>query len=356
MRVERRVVTVLFADLVGFTSLSERLDPEDVAAIQDRYFALAHDALSDHHGRVEKYIGDAVFGAFGVPNASGQDAADAVAAGLAVVDAVAGLGTELGLAPGVLQVRVGLTTGAVVVTYGPGADWRLTGDPVNTAARLQSAAEPGSVLVDAPTALAVESAFDIAPAGALELKGKSEPVPAWFVRPRADGDARPAGPGQRVPLVGRHRELALLGTALDETGPRRRLVVAPPGVGKTRLVQEFAERATAAGRPVPLHPRAGHAGQRLRADRRADARGRDRRRPGDGAAPRPRRRAGAARGAGGRVPARTARRQAAGRDAGGPVRVVDDRAGDERRARRTRSGSSTTPTWSDRTWSGSSRT
>ncbi|TCK21603.1 ATP-binding protein [Pseudonocardia endophytica] len=249
VRVERRVVTLLFADLVGFTSLSERLDPEDVASIQDRYFALAHDALTDRHGRVEKYIGDAVFGAFGVPQAGGQDAADAVAAGLAVVDAVAALGTELGLATGVLQVRVGLTTGAVVVTHGPGADWRLTGDPVNTAARLQSAADPGSVLVDAPTALAVEGAFDIAPAGALELKGKADPVPAWFVRPRT-GDDRPAGPGRRVALVGRTRELALLGTALDEPGPRRRLVVAPPGVGKTRLVQEFAERAGAAGRPV----------------------------------------------------------------------------------------------------------
>ncbi len=250
MRVERRVVTVLFADLVGFTSLSERLDPEDVAAIQDRYFALAHATLTAHHGRVEKYIGDAVFGAFGVPNASGQDAADAVAAGLAVVDAVRGLGTELGLAPDVLQVRVGLTTGAVVVTHGPGADWRLTGDPVNTAARLQSAADPGTVLVDAPTALAVERSFDIAPAGALDLKGKSEPVPAWWVRGRPDGPDRPAGPGSRAPLVGRHRELALLGTALDDPGPRRRLVVAPPGVGKTRLVQAFAEQVSGAGRPV----------------------------------------------------------------------------------------------------------
>lgn len=250
VRVERRVVTVLFADLVGFTSLSERLDPEDVASIQDRYFALANDALTAHGGRVEKYIGDAVFGAFGVPQASGQDAADAVGAGLAVVDAVTGLGAELGLDPGVLQVRVGLTTGAVVVTHGPGADWRLTGDAVNTAARLQSAAEPGTVLVDAPTALAVERSFDITAAGALDLKGKAAPVPAWWVRRRADGDDGPAGPGRRAPLVGRARELALLGTALDGPVPRRRVVVAPPGVGKTRLVQEFAERAAGAGRPV----------------------------------------------------------------------------------------------------------
>jgi class 3 adenylate cyclase len=155
----RRVLSILFADLVGFTELSERLDPEDVAAIQQEYFTQAHDAIVRHGGNVEKYIGDAVVGSFGVPQAADDDAEQAVRAGLAIVGAVEHVSRSLGLREGALQVRVGVNTGEVVATPLPGdaaVGYRLTGDAVNVAARLQGQARPGAVLVGPETALAVE--------------------------------------------------------------------------------------------------------------------------------------------------------------------------------------------------------
>ena len=252
---ERRVVTVLFADLVGFTSLSERLDAEDVAVVQAEYFRAARDAIESRSGQVEKFIGDAVVGAFGVHHARDDDAVQAVGAALAIVDAVIGIGGRLGLAPDALRVRVGVNTGEVVVVRPlaePGT-WRLAGDAVNVAARLQAAAEPGRVFLGSDTALAVGHAFTTESRGSLALKGKAGPVAAWaVVGARAVQARESALQGLVTATVGRDRELGLLEQVRLESAERAQglLLVAPPGVGKTRLVGEFRDRVVAAGGTV----------------------------------------------------------------------------------------------------------
>ncbi len=254
VRASRRVLTVVFADLVGFTPLSERLDPEDVAAIQSAYFARAREAIIRHGGTVEKYIGDAVVGSFGVPRAHDDDAEQAVRAALAIVDGVARAGAALHLESGALQVRVGVNTGEVVITEGAGGEgWRLTGDVVNVAARLQSAASPGIVLVGADTALAVESTMLLEPLGALSLKGKSSPVTGWQVlHPRTESLRTAVLLGGETPTSGRDQEITALLRAWERAGsrPAAWLVTAPPGVGKSRLVSDLAARVSAAGGTV----------------------------------------------------------------------------------------------------------
>jgi class 3 adenylate cyclase len=252
---ERRVVTVLFADLVGFTSLSERLDAEDVAIVQAEYFRAARTAIESRPGHVEKFIGDAVVGAFGVQHARDDDAEQAVAAALAIIDALVAIGGQLGLAPDALRVRVGVNTGEVVVVRPlaePGT-WRLAGDAVNVAARLQAAAEPGGVLLGSDTALAIGHAFATASRGSLALKGKAEPVAAWaVVGARAVPARESALQGLVAATVGRDQELHLLEQMRLESTERAQglLLVAPPGVGKTRLVGEFRDRVAAAGGTV----------------------------------------------------------------------------------------------------------
>jgi class 3 adenylate cyclase/tetratricopeptide (TPR) repeat protein len=245
---ERRIVTVLFADLVGFTALSERLDPEDVAAIQDGYFAAIREAVDRYRGVLEKFIGDAAMAAFGAPTARDDDAERAARCGLAIVGAVERLDAEIGLEPGAVAVRVGVATGEVVhAATGPDTG-RLTGDTVNIAARLQAAAAPGVVLLSEATALAVAHAIMLGPSVTLELKGKSRPVRA---RPALGSLAvrsrEAAMGGLRAPTLGRDAELGSLVRALERTRDRRSterwLVVAPPGTGKTRLLDELAQRA-----------------------------------------------------------------------------------------------------------------
>ena len=175
---ERRIVSVLFADLVGFTPLSEGLDAEDVATIQDAYFAAVRDVMQRHGGQLEKFIGDAAMAVFGMPRGHDDDAERAIAAGLALIGAVEALNAQVGLEPGRLQVRVGVNTGEVVsAESGPDAG-RVTGDVVNVAARLQAAAQPSQVLVGELTAFSVAASVELAPAEALMLKGKSGPVRA----------------------------------------------------------------------------------------------------------------------------------------------------------------------------------
>ena len=252
--VERRIVSVLFADLVSFTTLSERLDAEDVATIQDAYFTVVRETIGRYGGEVEKFIGDAVMAVFGVPRAREDDAERAVRTGLALVAAVDQLGARLALDDGGLRLRVGVNTGEVVhATGGPDAG-RVTGDTVNTAARLQTAAAPGAVLVGEETALAVADAVVLEAITPLELKGKTRPVAAWRatgIRPQRSREL--AMGSLRAPTIGRDRELALLTARLDavreQGGTERRLVVAPPGVGKTRLVDELARRVEADPRP-----------------------------------------------------------------------------------------------------------
>ena len=142
---ERRIVTVLFADLVGFTSLAERLDPDDLAIVQDAYFAAVRDVVGRYRGRLEKFIGDAAMAAFGVPRTEDDDAVRAVSAGLALLNAIGDLGARLGLDAAELRLRVGVNTGEVVVASAGPDEGRLSGDAVNVAARLQAAAEPGSL-------------------------------------------------------------------------------------------------------------------------------------------------------------------------------------------------------------------
>ncbi len=251
---QRRVVSVLFADLVGFTTLSEQLDPEEVAAVQDGYFAGVRDAVEALGGRVEKYIGDAVVAAFGVVRARDDDARRAVEAGWEVVDVVRGLTTRLGLAPDTLRVRVGVNTGEVLVTRDGGDEWRLTGDAVNVAARLQSAATPGEVVVGPVTAFAVEDAVVLRPLGALALKGKTAGVEAWAAvgRRAASAPSAPAPFGRQATVVGRDEELHRLERAVGEARDRRLtvLVAGAPGAGKTRLVTTFAQRLEGTGVPV----------------------------------------------------------------------------------------------------------
>src|SRR6187200_2712134 len=169
--VERRIVTVLFADLVGFTTLSERLDPEDIAGIQDAYFNAVRETIERHGGTLEKFIGDAAMAVFGAPRAHDDDAGRAVRAGLAMIGSIEQLNARLGLEPGALRLRVGVNTGEVVhATAGPDAG-RVTGDTVNTAARLQTAARPGTVLIGELTALTVAETIETKPIGSVELKG-----------------------------------------------------------------------------------------------------------------------------------------------------------------------------------------
>ncbi len=161
---ERRIVTVLFCDLAGFTSLSERLDPEDVAIVQNAYFSAVRAAVTRHGGTLEKFIGDAAVGVFGVPLAGEEDAVRAVRTALAIVGALEQLAAHLGLDDESLHVRVGVNTGEVVVHPSPApGEAMVTGDVVNTAARLQAAAPLNGVLVGPETALAVATSSSSSP-------------------------------------------------------------------------------------------------------------------------------------------------------------------------------------------------
>lgn len=256
---ERRVVTVLFADLVGFTTLSERTDPERVKALVDGCFQGLALEIEAFGGRVDKFVGDGVLALFGAPIAHEDDAERAVRAGLRMVDTVLERGIALG-AP--LQLRIGVNTGEVLVgALRAGGDYTAMGDVVNTAQRLQTAAQPGAVVVGPATYQSTSSVIEYESLGILQAKGREEPVPAWMAL-----EAR-VPPGRRrssarVRLIGREAELELLEKAVDAASATRRmhmlLVVGEAGVGKSRLATEVANRVgtrpTAAileGRCVP---------------------------------------------------------------------------------------------------------
>jgi class 3 adenylate cyclase len=253
--VERRIVTVLFADLVGFTSLSEQLDAEDVATIQDAYFDAVRETIGRWGGRLEKFIGDAAMAVFGAERVHEDDARRAVHAGLALTHAIEQIGARLGLDEDVLRLRVGVNTGEAVIATGGTDEGRVTGDTVNTAARLQTAAPPGRVLVGADTSLAVADSTELERVEPLSLKGKAEPVPAWLVSTMHPEPSREQAMGSlRAPTLGRESELGELAAAYRRVaggGVERWLVVAPPGVGKSRLLRELTDRLAGA-RPAPL--------------------------------------------------------------------------------------------------------
>src|SRR3954452_13501050 len=170
---ERRLVSVLFADLVGFTTLSEHKDAEQVRELLSRYFDTSRRIISLYGGTVEKFIGDAAMAVWGTPTTQEDDAERAVRAALDLVAMVAALGQELG-APE-LAARAGVLTGEAAVTLGAEGEGMVAGDLVTSASRIQSAAEPGYVLVGARTRRASEAAIAYEPAGIHELKGKAEP-------------------------------------------------------------------------------------------------------------------------------------------------------------------------------------
>jgi class 3 adenylate cyclase/tetratricopeptide (TPR) repeat protein len=237
-------VTVLFADLVGFTALSEHRDPEQVKRLVDRCFERLVADIEAFGGRVDKILGDAILALFGAPTAHEDDAERAVRAALQLHRTVAGGRTELGFD---VRLRVGVNSGEVLVgALRAGGDYTAMGDVVNTAQRLQSAAEPGQVLVGQATYRATRRSVTYRSVGTIAAKGKDAPVHAWV----AEGAALPPGyrpDRHRAPLVGRDDEVALLTHTLNVAITRRRaallLILGEAGMGKSRLAEEAAEQA-----------------------------------------------------------------------------------------------------------------
>jgi class 3 adenylate cyclase len=246
---ERRLVSVIFIDLVGFTSRAERLDPEDVHALLRPYHQAVRKEIESFGGIVEKFIGDAVVGVFGAPTAFGDDAERAVRAALACKRTAAAMDAA---DPRIdLKVRIAVNTGEALVTLNARpalGEAMIAGDVVNTASRLQSAAPVGSVLVGEETQRATRDAILYAPAPPVVAKGKELPVAAWVAlcEARVPGERSLAGP-----LVGRGNELEVLrGTwerVAAERTPHLVTVIGPAGVGKTRLAVEFVALVTDRG-------------------------------------------------------------------------------------------------------------
>ena len=258
-REERRLVSVIFVDLVGFTSRAERLDPEDVQALLRPYHDAVRNEIESFGGIVEKFIGDAVVGMFGAPIAHGDDAERAVRSALAVRDTLARMDEEDPRLD--LKVRIAVNTGEalVVVNARPAlGEHMVSGDVVNTAARLQTAAPVGGVLAGESTYRATRDAIVYAPFEPVRAKGKEHPVPAWVAvhAQRLPGARTIAGP-----LVGRAHELEILRGIWErvaaERAPQLVTVVGPAGVGKTRLGVEFSAKVrerggrTVRGRVLP---------------------------------------------------------------------------------------------------------
>jgi class 3 adenylate cyclase len=247
---ERRVVTVLFVDLEGFTSRAETLDPEDVRAILDRYHARVRDEIERFGGLVEKFVGDAVMAVFGAPVAYGDDPERGVRAALAVREALADLNAS---DPDLdLRARIAVNTGEALVALGARpahGEAMVAGDVVNTAARLQTSAPVNGIVVGEEAYLSTRGAIDYEPGEPVTARGKERPIPIWFARgAKTSAGERTLSP---VPMVGRGRELDFLrGTWERVVGERRAHLVTvfgPPGIGKSRLAWEFGELVTGLG-------------------------------------------------------------------------------------------------------------
>jgi class 3 adenylate cyclase/tetratricopeptide (TPR) repeat protein len=248
----RKTITVVFCDLAGSTALGERLDPESLQRVMSQYFQRTREVLERHQGTVEKFIGDAVVGVFGVPLLHEDDALRAVRAAVELQAALAELNKELERDWGVtLQLRTGVNTGEVVSGTAAAGSALVLGDAVNVAARLEQAAAPGEVLIGQTTWQLVRDAVTAEPVAPLALKGKADQVAAWRllgVTPDVPGHAR----RRDAPMVGREPQRRLLLDAFDrvvaERACRLVTVLGAAGVGKSRLVDEalasIGERAT----------------------------------------------------------------------------------------------------------------
>lgn len=234
---ERRLVTVLFADVVGSTALGESLDPEDLRHLLSRFYEIAQQVVEGHAGTLEKFIGDAAMAIFGLPQAHDDDARRALDAALELRDRVRDdqrLGEQL-------PIRIGVNTGEVVASRDRReGDFLVTGDAVNVAARLQQGAEPWQILASARTASAASGAYEYGPPLDMELRGKARAISARTVVGRS------LAPRPRAPLVGRDADLAQLELvarrAFTERRPYLVTLIAPAGTGKSRLVEEFLTR------------------------------------------------------------------------------------------------------------------
>jgi class 3 adenylate cyclase len=249
-REERKLVSVLFVDLVGFTARSDQADPEDVRDTLQGFHARTKLEIERFGGAVEKFIGDAVMAVFGAPVAHGDDAERAVRAGLRVVQAVAELSREHPDRP--LDVRAAVNTGEAVVAIGstPGSGEALAiGDVVNTASRLQTSAPTNGLVVGEETYRATRTVIRYEPLEAVQAKGKRDPVAAWLaIAPIGAPAERPA---TTAPLVGRLREVELVtsiwGRAVEERRPHLVTVVGATGIGKSRIASEIVARVQAGG-------------------------------------------------------------------------------------------------------------
>jgi len=256
---ERKLVTVLFADVTGSTTLGEHLDPERLRDILRTYFDAMREEIQAEGGTVEKFIGDAVMAAFGVPAAHEDDPARALRAAGRMLRRLDGVNERLASEHGVtLEIRIGVNTGEVLATTDPQpGEPMVTGDAVNSAARLQAAAAPGEVVASERTVRAVRGwrAEDIGP---LQLKGRVEPVRAFRILGEPEVPPERGVPGLSAPMVGREPELDLLASLFErvrrEGRPNLVTVYGDAGVGKSRLTREFLDRIGLDG-PVVLRGR-----------------------------------------------------------------------------------------------------
>lgn len=241
---ERRIVTVLFADLVGFTTLAEHLDPEELRTLMTETLSDLTEEVERRDGWVEKFIGDAIVAVYGAPVTHEDDPERAVETALSMLDIVRRRSEG---APSPLALRIGINSGLVVAgAVGDGSQTGVMGDAVNVAARLQQGAGVDEVLLSASTWRRVRNDFESEPAGALEVKGRGQPVEAYRLLRRGT-----AGPRQRVPFVGRRDELALLDLLWSSAAKGNTHVVSvvgEPGVGKSRLLDELRP----SGEPIDI--------------------------------------------------------------------------------------------------------
>ena len=258
---ERKLVTILFADVTGSTGLGERFDPEDMARLMSTYFDAMRSEIEGEGGTVEKFIGDAVMAVFGVPLAHEDDPARALHAALRMMDRLTEVNKELTNTQGVsLEMRIGINTGEVLAYTDPQpGEPMVTGDVVNVASRLQTSAQPGQILVAERTARAVRR-FSFNEIGDLELRGKAIPVKAFELIGHAAGESERGIPGLVAPLVGRDSELSLLESIYHRTRtevrPNLVTLYGEAGVGKSRLTAEFLEWArTSESPPIILKGR-----------------------------------------------------------------------------------------------------
>jgi class 3 adenylate cyclase len=254
---ERKPVTALFVDVVGSTALAERMDPEDWTAMMNQAFDILSRAVFHYEGTIAQLQGDALVAFFGAPVAHEDDPERAILAALDMVSATEEFGRELMAEHGIdFRIRAGINTGPVLVgTVGTDLRYEYTalGDAMNTAARMQAAAQPGTVLVTEATLRLVEGAFDAEDLGDIEVRGKTEPVHAFRVLGRRAVPARRRGLeriGLDSPMVGRDEPLHRLDAAFEVVRAgrgRAAFVIGEPGIGKSRLLAELRDRLLATG-------------------------------------------------------------------------------------------------------------